>query len=145
MNTVIKGESDVQVVGSGTIAMLKTMAEGAPNKSARMLLHESTDSTVQEMVIVFHRDGGFPPHKHPKGKCESYHIIEGEMDVRIYSDQGKCIQSIRLSEAGPARLYRIRGGIYHQPIAVTEWVVYHEVFTGPYNKERDVELLPRAA
>ena len=35
-------------------------------------------------------------------------------------------------------MYRITGKVWHQPIPLTEWVVYHEVATGPFNKDEDV-------
>ena len=38
-------------------------------------------------------------------------------------------------------MYRIKGDIWHQPIPVSEWVVYHEVATGPFLKSDDVIYL----
>ena len=35
-------------------------------------------------------------------------------------------------------MYKIQGDVWHQPIPDSEWVVYHEVATGPFDKERDV-------
>ena len=38
-------------------------------------------------------------------------------------------------------MYRIQGNIWHQPVPISEWVIYHEVYTGPFIKEEDVEYL----
>ena len=137
---VLQAASDVYVLDAGTIQYLKILARESPLKRSRILLHESQDSAIQEMVLCVHRDSYVRPHKHPKGKSESYHLIEGEMRVNIFTEDGDLRERIELSSKSP--MYRIQGNIYHQPLPVTEWAVYHEVYQGPFNKERDVLYAP---
>ena len=88
------------------------------------------------MIIVAHKDSYVRPHKHSPERSESYHVIEGELEVTVYDDKGRVQQLFWLNEKVP--FYRLRGGFYHEPRPVSEWVIYHEVFTGPFDKDKDV-------
>ncbi len=35
--------------------------------------------------------------------------------------------------------YRMSKSYFHIPIAVSEWCVYHEVYSGPFKKNKDVK------
>jgi len=128
----------VFVLDSKTLSKLKSLALKHPFKRARICLHKDRNDFVQEMIIVAHHDSVVHTHKHPKNRPESYHIIEGELLVKIYNDNAKVIQEVLLHSNNEPRMYRIEGNIWHQPIPTSEWVVYHEVFTGPFDKNCDV-------
>jgi len=132
---------DIIEVNQKTIEHLIKCAVESPRKRYRLCLHHSPDLLVNEMVIVGNRDTYIHPHRHPKGKDESYYVIQGEMTVFIFDDSGKVVQRIEMGEhdSGKTFLYRLSSNLWHLPIPLTEWVVYHEVFTGPFQKERDVE------
>ncbi len=136
-NTVFNSD-EVYVLDEQRLVELKRIALAHPLKRSRVCLHQSRDSSVQEMVIVAHRDSLIEAHKHPANKPESYHIIEGRMLVKIFDNDGTMLREIVLNDNINPKMYRIEGGIWHQPIPLTEWVVYHEVFTGPFAKETDV-------
>jgi cupin fold WbuC family metalloprotein len=122
------------------IQALKAAAQNSELRRARICLHNSPNSSVQEMIIALCKDSMVSTHRHPIGKPESYHLIEGEMDVNIYNDLGFRSQVINLRQ-NQARMYRILGGVWHQPIAISNIAIYHEVYTGPFNKGLDVEYL----
>ena len=94
-----------------------------------------------EMIIVAHRSSDLEAHRHPVNKPESYHVIEGTLKVIIYNNDGSMKESRLLSSDGHPRMYRIKGNVWHQPVSMSEWVIYHEVATGPFIKEIDVEYL----
>ena len=127
----------VFVLDQAAIEDLKASARASPLRRARFCLHPSNESYVQEMVIALFNDSVVEPHKHPVNKPESYHLIEGAMDVHIFDPHGNRKQLIQLRLDG-VRMYRIRGNVWHQPLAVSECAVYHEVYTGPFNKMADV-------
>jgi cupin fold WbuC family metalloprotein len=141
---VIRAMQDIEVVGRSRIEELKMVAAKSLQKRSRLLLHDSSESLVQEMIICAHKDSYIRTHRHPKGKAESYHIIEGELSVNIYAEDGELEATFELGRSVGNIAYRVRGGIYHQPRAITEWAIYHEVFTGPFDKERDVQYAPWA-
>ncbi len=138
MHNVLHNSAEVYVLDSQKIAELKDIALAHPLKRSRVCLHGGPDRPVQEMIIVAHRATLIEAHRHPGNKPESYHLLEGRLQVKIFAEDGTVLRSIELSDSSHPCLYRIQGGIWHQPIPLSEWVVYHEVFTGPFDKETDV-------
>ena len=127
----------VFVLTNELLAELKEEARNSPLRRARICLHSDLHDKVQEMIIALCSDSTVEPHQHPEEKPESYHLIEGEMSVNIFNPEGSLLRVIKLHDQGP-RFYRISGRVWHQPIATTDIAVYHEVYTGPFLKERDV-------
>ena len=72
---------------------------------------------------------------------ESYHMIEGRMTVLVFNDSGTVTHRIELGEYGSGKscMYRLSSSLWHMPLPRSDWVLYHETFTGPFVKERDVE------
>jgi cupin fold WbuC family metalloprotein len=130
-------EHGVFVLESSIVESLIQAARNSPMRRARICLHSGLDSPVQEMIIALCRDSIVEPHIHPSHKPESYHLVYGSMKVNIFDSSGCCVQQIHLQQGG-AHMYRIRGGVWHQPLAVSDCAVYHEVYTGPFSKEADV-------
>ena len=135
---ILVNESDIFVLSEDKINELKSLASAHSSKRARICLHSSLDCLVHEMIIVVHKSSTIPVHKPPVNKPESYHVLSGKLRVRIFSSKREITNTILLSADEDPRMYRIRGGIWHQPSAVSEWVVYHEVATGPFCKKTDV-------
>ena len=140
-NNVIHNSSEIFVLHEEILDKLKKIALGHPFLRARICLHESLDNKVHEMIIVAHIDGNMPPHRHPADKPESYHILDGKLQISIFNDDGSVKETFSLSDDSHPKMYRIKGGVWHQPIPLTEWVIYHEVATGPFNREKDLIFL----
>jgi cupin fold WbuC family metalloprotein len=134
--TVLYALADIEVVGEGQIAHLKQLAWSSPNKRSRICLSELKDG-VQEMVIALSKESYVRPHRHPSHKSESYHLLDGEMMVRIFQEDGKLKEEIKLTKH--TRFYRMKNGWFHQPVSITPFAVYHEVLQGPHHKEIDVQ------
>ncbi len=128
-------------VTSVTIDDLINRAKATEVKRFRLCLHHSTDEKIHEMAISLVGLSYVRPHRHPLGKCESYHIIRGKMDVYFFKNDGILFKKIRMGDfsSGKCFFYRLNSNIYHMPISVTDTVVYHEVYEGPFNKDIDVE------
>lgn len=141
MGNVFFNSSEVFVLDDDYLSFLKFSAINHDLKRSRVCLHGVNRESTQEMIIVAHQTSIIQPHRHPVGKSESYHVIEGSLVVNIFGDDGNIQQSINLYDKSNPKLYRISGGVWHQPVPQTEWVVYHEVFEGPFVKEIDVIYL----
>jgi cupin fold WbuC family metalloprotein len=139
INNILRTKEDIFFVDEKNIVELKEIAKKHPLKRSRYCLHESDDSNVHEMIIVAHKSSELKAHRHPNNKPESYHVLEGKLKVKIFNDDGSIKYEKILSADAHPKMYRINGNIWHQPIPMTEWVVYHEVATGPFSKERDVD------
>ena len=124
----------IRLVGFEDIERLKVEAFRHPAKRARIILHTPFDR-VTEMVIALHKSSYIRPHRHPKP--ESYHVISGNLRVHLFSDIGRKESELELWDETP--ICRISELTYHQPEAISDWCIYHEVYPGPFNKQRDVE------
>jgi len=140
---ILLNQEDILVVTPELVVELKRRALASPRRRARLCMHHSTGHLTQEMLIVFHRDSSMPPHRHPQGKSESYHLLEGCLRVFLFTDDGRVFRVLDL-EAGKSFLYRLAAPHWHMPVPLSEWVVYHEVYTGPFVKTADVEFAPWA-
>jgi cupin fold WbuC family metalloprotein len=142
---------DYRPINSRDINHLKEMAEQSPRKRYRFCLHSSHEHFTQEMIICLHGFNYFQPHRHPIQRSESYHMIEGEMDVYLFNDTGECLDTIKLSASRKRSkeediyfMYRLSAPLYHLMIPRSEWTIYHEVLTGPWDRETVVEYAPFA-
>lgn len=132
-------------VGKIDIKNLKSMADKTTRKRYRICLHNSTDHPTQEMIICLKYFNYLRPHRHPSRVSESYHLIEGALDVYLFNEQGKVKEVFKLAapdfinQENRSTLYRLSTSIFHLVVPRTEWTIYHEVATGPFNKDVSVE------
>ena len=132
-------------VGKIDIQNLKGMADKSLRKRYRICLHNSTDHPTQEMIICLKYFNYLRPHRHPSRVSESYHLIEGALDVYLFNEKGQVKEIFKLAapdfinEENRSRLYRLSNSIFHLVVPRTKWTIYHEVATGPFNKEKSVE------
>lgn len=136
MPEVFRTTDEVVEIGSGWLGTLKQAAEQSPLRRARVCLHVENDSAVQEMILVLCQDVLFRPHRH-LNKTESFHIIEGELDVIVFDPDGKPIRTLRMGPPGSGRTfcYRLNSSLYHALLPRTPFVVFHETTAGPFRKD----------
>jgi|TARA_B100001063_G_C16725950_1_gene536396 cupin fold WbuC family metalloprotein len=137
---LIQNKKDLVVLSKKVIVEIKGMALKNKKKRARICLHKSTKDKTNEMIIALHKKSFIAPHIHPNKKSESYFILEGAMHVYIFDRMGKVKQIVKMGtiNSGKKFYYRMCRGFFHMPIAVSKWCVYHEVYSGPFVKEKDV-------
>ena len=111
---VLYADDPIVTVDAGDIASMKRAAENNPRRRIRLCAHRSVDVPVHEMLIVHTSDTYVRPHKH-LGKTESFHVIDGEVDVVIFSDDGAVADVIPMGpfQSGRAFFYRIADPLYH--------------------------------
>ena len=134
------GES-FSVFGPKNIDYLKARALGAPRNRYRICLHKNHSSATQEMLICLAGFSYFHPHRHPSNRSESYHMVEGELDVYLLNEFGEILEKIEL--AAPSRdlrsqkpfMYRVSDSVYHFTVPRSEITIYHEVLTGPWGAD----------
>jgi len=144
MSKAIFATDDILEVGPATVEKLKALAAESPRLQSRLCMHHDVGDTVHEMINACCRGAYIRPHRHPEGKTESYHVIEGSMTVYFFDDEGRVARRLRMGEAGTGAtfLYRLSARRWHLPVADSQMVVYHETFRGPFQKDRDVEYAP---
>lgn len=128
-------ENSICCIGRKEIDFVKSAAAGNNRKRARICTHHDVRAAVHEMLIVLAKGAYVRPHMH-KGKSESFHLVEGRLAVIIFDLEGNKTEKIILSEVGAGEqfYYRLPAGIFHTVIVESDWVVFHEVTSGPFNR-----------
>jgi cupin fold WbuC family metalloprotein len=136
---VLASDTNIAHVNGSDIAYLKRLALKNDRKRVRLCTHRSVDNPLHEMLIVHTKDTYVRPHKHI-GKSESFHIIEGLVDVIIFDDSGNITDVINMGDyqSGRAFYQRIAGPYFHTLIIKSHVLVFHEITNGPFNREDTV-------
>ena len=116
----------------------------APRKRARVCAHPSTFDPLHEMIICLARGTYIRPHRHA-GKSESFHMIEGELDVVLFEDDGAIREVIRMGPYQSQRtfFYRLMEPCYHTVLVRSQQAIFHETTNGPFDAA-DTEYAPWA-
>lgn len=125
------------MVDSAMIAALVVDAAKNPRRRIRLCTHSSVDDSVHEMLIVHERTCYVRPHKHI-GKSESFHVIEGNVDVVLFDEQGGIQDVISMGSYETKRpfFYRIAEPLYHTLLIRSEVLVFHETTSGPFQRDQ---------
>ena len=118
------------------IDFLRAEVNRSVKKRARICAHRTDEDPLHEMLIVIGADSYIHPHRH-LGKSESFHIIEGEVDIVIFADDGNIEEIIELGDlqSGKKFYYRLDDAKYHTLLIHSEILVVHEVTNGPFSRE----------
>jgi UDP-glucose 4-epimerase len=144
MPEVFTHNDTIVTVGMDWLDRLKAAALESPLRRARLCVHLASEDAVQEMILVLCKDVLFRPHRHHE-KTESFHIIEGELDLVVFNDNGEPLRTIRMGPAasGKTFCYRLNSSLYHALLPRTPFVAFHETTAGPFRKG-DAEFAPWA-
>ena len=140
MISKIQNKNNIATYKKILVKKLKLIASRNPKKRSRICIHKNNNEKTQEMIIALSNKSFIAPHIHPNGKSESYHVIEGKMNVYVFDKNGKKIKIVKMGDykSNLDFFYRMSRGYYHMPIAVSKWCIYHEVYSGPFIKYKDV-------
>ncbi|OGT38003.1 MAG: hypothetical protein A3F11_03265 [Gammaproteobacteria bacterium RIFCSPHIGHO2_12_FULL_37_14] len=137
--SVYAPNSDIVKVDFKDISTLKEKVINSPDKRIRICAHKNSSDHLHEMLIVIAKGSYIRPHKHAN-KSESFHIIEGLLDVIIFDETGNIREIIPMGSptSGKCFFYRLLAPHFHTLFLHTELVVFHETTNGPFNKEDTV-------
>lgn len=130
-----------------TIAINKEQIDAAIKRAAelprgvfRICLHESPSAKLHQMLIVLPHGIYIRPKKHDK-RIKSYHLIQGEMDLLTFKDDGSVSEHLHMGalESGKPFCFRLAQGIFHTVIPTSKVVVFHEIVSGPFVAEEVIK------
>lgn len=126
-------------VGQEELGFLKQQAADNQRKRARICAHKTNDDALHEMLIAISAKSYIHPHKH-LGKSESFHIVDGIVDVVVFDDGGEIREIIELGDARSGRnfYYRLSESAFHTLLIRTDFLVVHEVTNGPFSRDKTV-------
>lgn len=122
-------------VNKKLISELKNKFKKIGNRNLRLCLHDSPKALFHEMIIFERKGKYYRPHKH-SDKGETFHIIEGRMGVFSFDNNGKVTDACVLN-AEDNLAYRVRPGMYHAVMPISDPVIYHESKLGPFKVKND--------
>jgi cupin fold WbuC family metalloprotein len=134
---VIYTDQALVLAGPEEVALLKHEAATTPRRRCRLCAHPGPDAAQQEMLIVMHGDSYVRPHRH-FGKTETLTVLEGEADALIFDEEGGIAQILRMTPYGQGGrfFYRMPERVFHGLVFRTEWLVYLETTSGPFDPAR---------
>jgi len=136
---VFSAKGPIVKIGNEDVEFLKEEVQYNERHRIRLCTHENVEDTLHEMLIVLNKGIYIRPHKH-LSKSESFHIVEGLVNVIIFDQEGKIVDVIPMGAYPSAHkfYYRLSPKCYHTPIIVSDIVVFHETTNGPFTGEDTV-------
>jgi cupin fold WbuC family metalloprotein len=130
---VFLAEGPIAAVGQAELNALKAAVQASPKRRARINAHPDGEDALHEMIIAIDASSYIRPHKHP-GKSEAFHIVEGEVDIVVFNDDGEIDRVIELGAPGGRRpfYYRMSNAFFHTLIIRSELLIVHEITNGPF-------------
>jgi cupin fold WbuC family metalloprotein len=113
----------------------------AHGQNSRLCLHRGAEDGFHQMLILEYQGKSFPAHCHPN-KSEGYHIIEGEMDLVLYTASG--VEYRRITMTPDAPIARVGPNTFHKLSIISPYAVYHETKPGPFLRDSD-KIIPEWA
>lgn len=132
-------EGPIGEIGENEINTLKAAVKASPKRRARINAHGDGEDALHEMIIAIERTSYIRPHKHP-GKSEAFHIIEGEVDIVVFTDDGAIDRIVELGAPGSGRpfYYRMSKPFFHTLVIRSEILIVHEITNGPFRRDATV-------
>ena len=128
-------EDRIPLVGIQEINFLKQKVNANERKRVRLCAHRSVEDSVQEMFVALTKESYVRPHKH-LDKPESFHIIQGMMELILFDDEGNVTDRIRLadSSSGGKFYHRLMEPAFHTLRILSDFLIFHETTSGPFEK-----------
>jgi cupin fold WbuC family metalloprotein len=141
---VFQATGDVVRVMARDLEAVLHAAKSSSRKRARICSHPTSADSLHEMLIVLDHRTIIRPHRHA-GKSESFHMIQGELAVVLFSESGSIVDVIEMGPLGSGKTfyYRLNAAIYHTVLVRSEQVLFHETTNGPFVAEQ-TEFAPWA-
>ena len=138
-DVVYAPKSNIVNIDLNDISMLKAQVKASRDKRVRICAHHYTSDKLHEMVILIERGSYIRPHKH-LDKTESFHVIEGILDVILFDELGNITDIIQMGDfhSGNSFYYRLALSVFHTVVVKSDFVVFHETTNGPFQKEATI-------
>lgn len=132
-------QGDVNTIDAKDLELLKEIALNNPRQRARLCTHKDENDSVHEMFIIHGKDTYVRPHKH-LNKVESFQVLEGEVTIILFDDQGNVTQTIKMGPAGSGKpfYFKISDATFHSLYIHTPLLTFKEVTNGPFKREDTV-------
>ena len=121
------------------VSELKMRAMESQLGRSRICAHREGSDPLHEMLIALCQQTYIRPHRH-LAKSESFHIIEGQLEVVFFDEAGKIVDLVQMGErdSGLNFFYRLSEPLFHTLLIQSPIVVIHETTNGPFKREESI-------
>jgi len=132
---VLYPDEPIVKVARADVEWMKQEADRNPRRRIRLCAHRDANDPLHEMLIIHTRETYVRPRKHVK-KSESFHVMEGSVNIVLFDDEGSVNEVIRMGDYASGRqfYYRLAEARYHTLVIRSEYLVFHETTNGPFNR-----------
>lgn len=132
----------VKIITSQNLHELTNKAKQVERLRAHLNVHESLDASVQRLFIATEPDTYMRPHRHPQAhKWEFFIVLEGEIDLLIFDDDGLLIQRTKMSESA-TRAVEIPPNTWHAYVCQRSSTIALEIKQGVYIPTPEEDFAP---
>jgi len=134
MPSVFFNKDEILEVQEEWLSRLKNEAKREPRRRARLCLHMVPEDSIQEMLIVLCNDALVRPHC-TLNKTESFHVVEGELRMIMFDDQGNVTRRFDMGPLGSGKPFmaRFASSPWYTYKPLSEFIVIHEITRGPFD------------
>ena len=126
-----------------TAAELQALAGKAATSDRRRAhrnAHKTLDAAVQRLFIATEPDTYMRPHRHPQAhKWEFFVVLEGRIDLLVFSDEGKLLQREEMSRE-QTRALEVPPGSWHAYVCMQADTLALEIKEGAYLPTRQQDF-----
>ena len=136
---VFVADGPISEIDEADLDLLRDAVKKTPKRRARINAHPDSGDALHEMLIAIEPGSYIRPHKHP-AKSESFHIVEGEVDIVVFDDEGQIVRVVPLSARGGkgSFYYRMSQPYFHTLVIKSDLLIVHEITNGPFKPEGTV-------
>ncbi|EOH0514911.1 WbuC family cupin fold metalloprotein [Vibrio fluvialis] len=112
-------------------------AKKSSRRRSHFNLHQSYDEKVQRLVISLVKGSFVEPHYHSlPHQWESFFVLEGKIEVKIYTYEGEIISSCLIGDNQEFQFIEIQPEEIHSVKCISEVATILEIKEGPFVPEK---------
>ncbi len=135
----MKNPHPLSIVDPTVITNLKSEARNSSRLRAALPIHKEYSDPVQRVLMAANPETYVGPHLHPNKAWEMVIVLEGALDLLLFSTDGVVENRISLNVDGN-RIFEYPANQFHAAVILQPDTVVFEVKEGPYIVETAKEL-----
>jgi len=120
----------MKVINEELLNEVSEQAKASPRLRMNYNFHEDLSDGCQRLLNALEPGTIIPIHHHKVD--EMFVVLRGRLNVTIYNDEGKVIQSVELSLSSGNYAVNIKAGEWHSVESLESGTMIMEVKEGPY-------------
>ena len=130
----------MKVINNQLLNTISKQASENPRLRMNHNLHAALDDKVQRLLNALEQGTVFPIHRH-RDTDETYIILRGKLDVKVYNERKELTDTIRLDPTEGKYGIHIPANSWHNVEVLESGTVIFEVKEGPYLPLDDSDIM----